>query len=132
VILLSSIGTLSMTTAIIVCQVLSPGVCDQPLNNFLWVYMANMLLSYPLSTYLLLNPPTNAAGVTIQRTPRQNFIIARVAKFKSLLDFLGTVWFIVGNWWLFNSTTCSVQTPLVYYMSIVALVATYFLLSVIS
>jgi hypothetical protein len=127
--LLTSIGTLSMTTAIIVVQVLSPGVCDQPLKLFLWVYMGKLLLSYPLSIYLHLNPPTNAAGAAIHQTPRQTFIVQRVSKFKYLLDVLGTAWFMAGNLWFYTASTCSVQIPPVYYMTMIVLALTYFLLS---
>ena len=131
-IILSTFGTLSMTAAIIICQVLTPDSCDQPLKLFLWGYMAKLLLNYPFATYLHLNPPTNSAGAAITRTPQQTFILNRISKFKSFLDFIGTAWFMAGNWWFFTSSNCSTQIPPVYWMCVAVLAVNYFIISVIT
>ena len=129
-IILTTAGTLLMSIAIIVCQSLPSQSCDQPLTLFLWVYMVRILLSYPCAIYLHLHPPANASGLAIIRTPQERFVINRMARFKSFLDFFGTAWFMAGNWWFFISQSCSAQAPIVYWMCLAVLAANYFLLCV--
>jgi apolipoprotein N-acyltransferase len=40
-------------------------------------------------------------------------------------DFFGVFWFVVGNWWIFTSETCAVDSPELYYTSAAFLLLGY-------
>ncbi|KAI8378673.1 hypothetical protein EDC96DRAFT_434731 [Choanephora cucurbitarum] len=49
---------------------------------------------------------------------------------KSALDLFGVLWFIIGNYMLFTSSTCSDTAQPLYYFSLVLIVYGYLILSV--
>jgi len=51
-------------------------------------------------------------------------------RLQNFLDFFGTVWLVVGNWWLFTSTTCSMTSPFIYYTSFAYVLLGYFVISI--
>jgi len=56
-----------------------------------------------------------------------NILILR--RFQGLLDFFGTIWFVIGNWWLFTSKTCSTTSPAVFYTALVCIIFGYIIIS---
>jgi len=54
----------------------------------------------------------------------------RVERIKSLLDVISTIWFILGNWWVFSSDTCIDTNPMIFYLAIGILSYSYFILSI--
>lgn len=121
---------LCLTVAISVCLALSKGSCDQPLQLYLYIYLVALIIAHPFQIYLILKCTTNAAGVQINSTPEETFIINRLTKIKSLWDLLSAAWFLAGNWWVFSSTNCALQTPLVYWMCVTVLAVQYSLICV--
>jgi hypothetical protein len=46
-----------------------------------------------------------------------------------MLDMIGSIWYVFGNWWLFSSKTCSNTNPNIYWLSVVIIAIGYFMLA---
>jgi len=115
---------IQIVTIVVVLSISAGEDCDTPLRMFLVMYGIRVLLTIPLTTYnrLHYNPDANQMN-----RPRGEVAAERVQNF---LDFFGTVWFVIGNWWLFTSTTCSGTSSLVYYTSFTFVLLGYFIISI--
>lgn len=97
--------------------------CDAPLRLFLALHIARVVLVTPLVAFRHTHP----------RPPRgtPDTVIGQwIDRFKSLLDVLATLWFVVGNWWLFTSTSCSSTSPPLFYASLALVIAGYLMLAI--
>ncbi|KAI8329149.1 hypothetical protein BC941DRAFT_443603 [Chlamydoabsidia padenii] len=57
-------------------------------------------------------------------------LINWIDRSKSALDLFATLWFIIGNYMLFTSTTCSETAKPVYYLSLVVIVYGYLIITI--
>lgn len=80
--------------------------------------------------YQLLHPTTDARGRRRTLSPETMLHLQLVERIKSMSDLIGTIWFIIGNWWLFSSNTCSATNPPLYYISLVLVLIGYLVLLV--
>jgi hypothetical protein len=60
----------------------------------------------------------------------EDYVREWIDRAKSALDVFGVLWFIIGNYMIFSSTTCSNTAVPLYYLSMVLIVYGYILLSV--
>lgn len=72
--------------------------------------------------------PSNASIVSTVVQPRRNFITAWGERLKSLIDLFAVLWFIVGNYLLFTSKTCTREAPQLFYTSLAFILIGYFIL----
>ena len=80
--------------------------------------------------YQYLHPSTDAQGRRLPQTPETRSQSQSVDRAKSILDLAGTVWFIIGNWWMFSSDTCASTNAMMYYLSITIIAFGYFVLAI--
>ncbi|KAI8093737.1 uncharacterized protein BX664DRAFT_330460 [Halteromyces radiatus] len=60
----------------------------------------------------------------------QSTLISWIDRAKSALDLFATLWFIIGNYMLFTSTTCSETARPIYYLSLVVIIYGYLIITV--
>ncbi|OAD04936.1 hypothetical protein MUCCIDRAFT_36429, partial [Mucor lusitanicus CBS 277.49] len=81
--------------------------CDQPLQTFIIVYMVRTVISCPF--YI---------GQHFERAEERLPELNACCRLRSLVDLFAVLWFIVGNYLLFSSKTCSALAPRLYYTSL--------------
>ncbi|GAA5817762.1 hypothetical protein MFLAVUS_011315 [Mucor flavus] len=76
--------------------------------------------------------PVQEPTPTLNTPPQfdENAVRAWVDRAKSALDFFAVLWFIIGNYMIFSSSTCSDTAVPLYYLSLVLIVYGYLILSV--
>ncbi|CAO3620554.1 unnamed protein product [Cunninghamella blakesleeana] len=112
----------------------------QPLN-FQHQSIPSPSISMPTATYS--SNPSNTQSITYPRPippmvyppPTENMyhnnaLYNWIDRTKSALDFFATLWFIIGNYMLFTSTTCSETARPIYYLSLAVVVYGYIIISV--
>ncbi|KAL9558957.1 hypothetical protein MBANPS3_000658 [Mucor bainieri] len=62
--------------------------------------------------------PSNASIHSTIMEPRSNQFFTVAERLRSLVDLFAVLWFIVGNYLLFSSKTCSALAPRLYYTSL--------------
>ncbi|CAO3613712.1 unnamed protein product [Cunninghamella echinulata] len=100
-------------------------------------------ISVPTATYSSSNTASNTQSITYPRPippmvyppPTENMYHANtlyswIDRTKSALDFFATLWFIIGNYMLFTSTTCSETASPIYYLSMAVIIYGYIIISV--
>jgi len=90
--------------------------CDVPLRVFLALFMARLVVAMPVM-------------VVRRLTQQRSYIRVTADRLQSVIDFLGVVWFVFGNWWLFSSTQCKDTSPILYYGSWTFIIIGYFFIS---
>ncbi|KAH8552983.1 hypothetical protein BGW37DRAFT_278919 [Umbelopsis sp. PMI_123] len=73
-------------------------------------------------------PPTN--DEVQSRTTRRHVIGGRVDRAKSLLDLFATFWFVIGNYFLFGSTSCANTASLLFYISLTWVIIGYIMITI--
>ncbi|KAI8328497.1 hypothetical protein BC941DRAFT_476912 [Chlamydoabsidia padenii] len=143
-----------ITVSIAVLVVFQSRVCDRPFNTYLTVHTIRIGLLLPLLVYQYLTRPNflqrqqQATTGTSQPTddnpssriqpptliqihnPNSNSNTTEewCKRLKSLLDLFGILWFIVGNYLLFTSTTCPNDAPELYYTVMAWVLLSYLVL----
>ncbi|ORX85446.1 hypothetical protein K493DRAFT_319969 [Basidiobolus meristosporus CBS 931.73] len=123
--IITSTFSISLVTAMIVVLIVSRDKpCDRPLRVFLILYVIKFGLGIPLTLVHYLHPdgryPQYSSNVWVQWTDRM----------KSLLDFLGVFFFIMGNYFLFTSNTCERTAPSLFGMSLAMIIMGYFMVAI--
>ncbi|ORX44420.1 hypothetical protein DM01DRAFT_1312440 [Hesseltinella vesiculosa] len=62
--------------------------------------------------------------------PPHSSLLSWIDRAKSALDLFATLWFIIGNYMLFTSTTCSETAKPIYYLSLTIIVYGYIIITV--
>ncbi|KAI8071238.1 hypothetical protein BC940DRAFT_293941 [Gongronella butleri] len=62
--------------------------------------------------------------------PSHSSLISWIDRAKSALDLFATLWFIIGNYMLFTSTTCSETAKPIYYLSLSVIIYGYIIITV--
>ncbi|RIA91371.1 hypothetical protein C1645_767485 [Glomus cerebriforme] len=104
--------------------------CDKPLRLFLILYIARVIVACPVNVYLYLNPRENRRGgqnPNESENPRRDGWVDRL---KSFLDLFATLWFIIGNYLLFTTTTCQKSSPPVFYLSLTWVIVGYIIITI--
>lgn len=65
-----------------------------------------------------------------QRTARHNTLAGWIDRAKSALDLFSILWFIIMNWLLFSSSTCSSTAPSLYYLTLIFIVFGYIVITI--
>jgi small-conductance mechanosensitive channel len=125
--------------------------CDKPLEMILIVYILRLILSIyrrrpspPQNTQTNLEMgattqqqrhyPSSAQPHTQanapQRTARHNTLAGWIDRAKSALDLFSILWFIIMNWLLFSSSTCSSTAPSLYYLTLIFIVFGYIIITI--
>lgn len=73
---------------------------------------------------------SNASIASTIVQPRSTFLTSWGERLKSLIDLFAVLWFIVGNYLLFTSNTCSTDAPRLFYTSLTFILVGYFMLIV--
>ncbi|CAO3588730.1 unnamed protein product [Absidia cylindrospora] len=60
----------------------------------------------------------------------QSALMSWIDRSKSALDLFATLWFIIGNYMLFTSTTCSETAKPIYYLSLAVIIYGYLIITV--
>ncbi|KAK9764676.1 hypothetical protein K7432_007636, partial [Basidiobolus ranarum] len=123
--IVNSLFTFSLLIAIVAVLIISRNQgCDRPLHVFLVFHAIKCGLSIPLMLVHYLHPdgryPQFSSSMWVQWADR----------IKSLLDFVGTFMFILGNYFLFTSITCESTAPSLFGMSLVMVVLGYFMVAI--
>ncbi|OAD73804.1 hypothetical protein PHYBLDRAFT_186934 [Phycomyces blakesleeanus NRRL 1555(-)] len=129
--------------------------CDRPVRIFLTVHLLRLSLSSPITIYLHFDPrqtpqcpsqmergeayPMAEQGSSTGQVPNvqippeilpENGLGSWVDRIKGSLDFFAVLWFVVGNYMIFSSTTCvETATPL-YYLALAVIIYGYIILAV--
>lgn len=99
--------------------------CRQPLEIYLCVYLFRLLFLVPLTVTFYLR--RSALTALRQRQLEQGEPVTAIEpteldrrneQWRNFLDFFGTLWFALGNWWLFTETSCAQTAPYRYYTSL--------------
>ncbi|EPB81927.1 hypothetical protein HMPREF1544_11348 [Mucor circinelloides 1006PhL] len=69
--------------------------------------------------------PSNASIHSTVIEPRSNQFFTIAERLRSLVDLFAVLWFIVGNYLLFSSKTCSSLAPRLYYTSLAYVLVGY-------
>ncbi|KAI9290309.1 hypothetical protein BC943DRAFT_270579 [Umbelopsis sp. AD052] len=77
---------------------------------------------YPSQPHIQANTP--------QRTARHNTLAGWIDRAKSALDLFSILWFIIMNWLLFSSSTCSSTAPSLYYLTLIFIVFGYIIITI--
>ncbi|TPX45867.1 hypothetical protein SeMB42_g03879 [Synchytrium endobioticum] len=112
----------------VVLAISTRDACDQPLRLFIVIYMLRVILVYPLSIYQHMNP-IHRRHTDPERSQRQTCAIQAVDRVKSTMDLFGMLWFVIGNWWLFTSSTCYKTSPSQFYLSLAFIILAYFIIT---
>ncbi|KAI9015313.1 hypothetical protein CLU79DRAFT_766191 [Phycomyces nitens] len=128
--------------------------CDRPVRIFLTVHLLRLSLSSPITVYLHFDPrqtpqtpsqmergeiyPMADQGSTSQvpsvpiypEILSENGLGSWVDRIKGSLDFFGVLWFVVGNYMIFSSTTCAETATPLYYLSLAIIIYGYTILAV--
>ncbi|GAB5593393.1 hypothetical protein Unana1_08293 [Umbelopsis nana] len=64
------------------------------------------------------------------RMSRHNTVSGWIDRAKSSLDFFAILWFIIMNWLLFSSSTCSSTAPSLYYLTLIFIVFGYIIITI--
>ncbi|KAI8579924.1 hypothetical protein K450DRAFT_239750 [Umbelopsis ramanniana AG] len=78
-------------------------------------------------------PPTTTPPTTGEhqsRTTRRHIIGGRVDRAKSLLDLFATFWFVIGNYFLFGSTSCANTASVLFYVTLTWVVLGYVMITI--
>ncbi|CAO3633904.1 unnamed protein product [Mucor hiemalis] len=73
---------------------------------------------------------SNASIASTVVQPRSTILTSWGERLKSLIDLFAVLWFIVGNYLLFTSNTCSTDAPQLFYTSLTFILIGYFMLIV--
>jgi hypothetical protein len=90
---------------------------------YLLIYAIRLLLVLPLNIWNHVFPsetPAPESGRDREETTWE--------RLENLLDILGTLWFIIGNWFVFTSRTCSTTGPILYHTSLSLILVDYVIL----
>jgi hypothetical protein len=99
--------------------------CDKaPLNIYIVIEAIRLVISTPLVTYNFVLHYYDQLNQN-QREVRQE---TNSEKAKNLLDLFATLWFVLGNWWLFAASDCSQTAPMLYYLSLSMVILGYVIL----
>lgn len=107
--------------------------CDSPARAYLVLTCIRHGLSIPLSIYNTLIPQRprrtdSAEQIAEQERSRRvgsPALDARTRSFAELLNVYALAVFCLGNWWYFNSSTCSVTAPALYSSMLAALILSW-------
>ncbi|KAI8141591.1 hypothetical protein BJV82DRAFT_618356 [Fennellomyces sp. T-0311] len=76
-------------------------------------------------------PPPNMHRTSRPESHYPDTILTHwIDRAKSALDMFGLLWFIIGNYMLFTSSTCSETAVPLYYLSLVVIIYNYVIISV--
>jgi small-conductance mechanosensitive channel len=67
---------------------------------------------------------------TQPRQARHDTLAGWIDRAKSALDFFAILWFIIMNWLLFSSSTCSSTAPSLYYLTLTFIVFGYIIITI--
>ncbi|KAI9012464.1 hypothetical protein DFJ74DRAFT_591708, partial [Hyaloraphidium curvatum] len=104
--------------------------CDSPLRLFIVLHVVRVTAVSPLVAWRMTHPARGREGLSEADRERERWIGGWVDRWGSALDLFATLWFVIGNWWLFTSTTCSETSPAVYYTSLALVVFGYAVITV--
>ncbi|KAJ3313812.1 hypothetical protein HDU76_002546 [Blyttiomyces sp. JEL0837] len=128
-ILTSMIMVAEIVTTSFVLFIAHGSTCDRPLDLYLSVYVVRVAICLPLVIYQYLHPSEDTGFGTPRPDIRINHAISQwVDRAKWTLDAFGTIWFVVGNWWVFTTTECSKTSPLIFYLSVIFITMGYFIM----
>lgn len=87
--------------------------CDKPLQTWLLVFTARILFTAPIRLYYYI------------RTTSNRPIASAAIQFEKFLKIVTFVWFIVGQAWLYSSSTCSSTASTLYIYCLVLIIIVY-------
>ncbi|CAG8488646.1 9142_t:CDS:2 [Paraglomus occultum] len=101
--------------------------CDKPLKEFLILYVIRVVIACPVNLYLTLNPRDNNTRSDQNNAARRE---RWVDKLKSFLDLFATLWFIIGNYFLFTTDSCRKSAPSVFWLSLAWVILGYIIITI--
>ncbi|CAG8550282.1 11218_t:CDS:2 [Paraglomus brasilianum] len=101
--------------------------CDKPLKEFLILYVIRVIIACPVNLYLTLNPRDNNTRSDQSNAARRE---RWVDKLKSFLDLFATLWFIIGNYFLFTTDLCRRTAPAVFWLSLAWVILGYIIITI--
>ncbi|KAG2181190.1 hypothetical protein INT43_008772 [Umbelopsis isabellina] len=85
----------------------------------------------PSTSITAISPADTTPTADNNAHSRRDFIIgARVDRAKSLLDLFATFWFVVGNYFLFGSTSCASSANILFYVTLAWVVLGYIMITI--
>ncbi|KAG0148960.1 hypothetical protein CROQUDRAFT_105482 [Cronartium quercuum f. sp. fusiforme G11] len=126
------LSTLQIIIFSIVLIITRQQSCDQPLRSYLLVHTLRVGLALPCSIYLAFSPasrfsllPSSPSQVSPEQIRNRWFGSPKLDRYvqlvQDLLSILCFVWFIIGNYFFFESETCRHTSRQLYFTSALAL-----------
>ncbi|CAG8540677.1 16700_t:CDS:2 [Cetraspora pellucida] len=119
-----------VTITILVISALRNRTCDKPLNVFLILYVIRVIVACPVNVYLHLNPRDHRRNGQNQDNNEPVRRDSWVDRFKSFLDLFATLWFIIGNYLLFTTQTCTQTAPEIFFLSLTWVILGYIVITI--
>lgn len=99
--------------------------CDAPLQIFLIVTIVRLSFSLPIAIYQKTHPIQ-----TEEFAAPPSACTTLVERFRQAIELFGTIWFLIGNYWIYTSYTCIDTAPLLFKVSLAWIILGYVLLAI--
>lgn len=104
--------------------------CSNPLQVYLAVYVIRICVLLPLQiAHYIRRSAIHAAQERQQENLQDNPNIPPVniahEKIRNFLEIFGTLWFAIGNWWLFTGDRCFETAPFQFYTTLAFILLGY-------